>query len=677
MFRLSVIAGLAAGLVLVGDAAWARGGYLTTYLERYASASTPDDGCLVCHGPSGRGSFNRYGLDFLGQSGATDVRLAAIESLDSDGEGHTNKVEIDAGAQPGWCVSSTAGCNNNGFTPPSGAEPLDPPSNQPPVADAGGPYSATVNVPVTLDGSGSVDPDGSIASYAWDFGDGTSGSGVSPSTTYANPGTYTVVLTVTDDLGAAAQATTPVTVTTGGQPPLAQPGGPYEGSINVPIAFDGTGSSDADGSIVGYAWDFGDGATSTDPSPVYAYTATGIYQVALTVTDDDGLTDTATTQATVNDGSGMQAPVAEPGGPYAGTTASPVEFDGSSSWDLDGNIVSFDWDYGDGASGAGVSTSHTYAAAGVYTVALTVTDDSGLSDIATTTADIIDAVNRPPVADPGGPYTGEVGVPVQFDGRASTDADGNVMSYAWDFGDGSSGSGAAPTHAYAAAGDYTVTLRVTDDSGTRSEAATTAVFIATVDPGKALYDVHCLDCHGDPWGGPAVDASLAGLKRVAGARGCTIEGAIRGTSVFPGGVPAMVDFGNGSLSNQEIDSIAGYLNSRGESGEQRYVSACAGCHGNDGRGGRVNEGVRGEGAGSIREAIREEGTMRFLDCLPASDVDSIAGYLKTGTGGSQAGSESGGGGSTDAVALAGLLLIGLCGVKRKRHPRSGKDAGPA
>ena len=67
--------------------------------------------------------------------------------------------------------------------------------------------------------------------------------------------------------------------------------------------------------------------------------------------------------------------------------------------------------------------------------------------------------------------------------------------------------------------------------------------------------------------------------------------------------------------------------------------------------------------------------MRFLDCLPATDADSIAGFLKTGTGGAQAGSESGGGGSTSAIALLGLMLIGLCGVVPRRSARVDKDDG--
>ncbi len=631
---------------------WAPGSYafnpyLDSFQATYSSSTTGNAGCVVCHGTNASGTrdtgtFNVYGAALLGQGGDIVARLAAVEGFDSDGEGHTNLQEITAGAQPGWCVAGAAGCDNGGFTLPTGVSPLDPAaSNQPPTADPGGPYSATSGVAVTLDGSGSSDPDGSIASYDWDFGDGSSGSGVSPSVTYASAGSYTVSLTVTDDGGAAsAAATTSVTVSVGLQPPVADAGGPYSGTVATAIDFDGTGSADPDGSIVSYDWNFGDGSNGSGPTPSHAYGSGGVFTVTLTVTDSDNLQDTATANVNVADASGTQPPVADAGGPYSGKTGTAIPFDGSGSTDPDGSIANYDWDFGDGNGTSGASPVHTYAAAGNYTVTLTVTDDTGRSDSASTSAQVSDPVNQVPTADPGGPYSAEPGETVNFDGTGSVDPDGSVAGYAWNFGDGAVGSGPSPSHAYAAAGDYLVTLVVTDDGSADSATASTQVTVRSVGGGEALYMTHCADCHGDPWDGPAVDASLPGMKRVAGARSCTIEGAIFGTSVFPGGVADMVAFGNQSLSTGEIEAIAGYLNARDATGEQRYVAACAGCHGNDGRGGRVDEDVRGEDAGDIREAIREERTMTFLSCLPSSDVDGFSEFL-TGTG------ESGGGTACD------------------------------
>jgi mono/diheme cytochrome c family protein len=110
---------------------------------------------------------------------------------------------------------------------------------------------------------------------------------------------------------------------------------------------------------------------------------------------------------------------------------------------------------------------------------------------------------------------------------------------------------------------------------------------------------------------------------------CSINGAINGTLVFPKGVPAMQGFGFENLSAADIQAISDSLNSNPATGQQRYITACAGCHGIDGRGGRVGEGVRGASAGSILEAIREEGPMGYLGCLPATDLKDIANYLQS------------------------------------------------
>jgi len=173
-------------------------------------------------------------------------------------------------------------------------------------------------------------------------------------------------------------------------PPTADPGGPYTGTAGVAVGFDGTGSSDSDGNIASYAWTFGDGESGAGAAPSYAYTAAGTYTVTLTVTDNDGdASDPVTTTATISATPvGNVPPTADPGGPYSGTVNAAVSFDGTGSADSDGNIVSYDWTFGDGASGTGVTPSHAYTAAGSYTVTLMVTDNEGASATATTTATI-------------------------------------------------------------------------------------------------------------------------------------------------------------------------------------------------------------------------------------------------------------------------------------------------
>jgi PKD repeat protein len=269
-------------------------------------------------------------------------------------------------------------------------------------------------------------------------------------------------------------------------PPIADAGGPYSGTVHVALAFNGSGSRDPDGSVVGYEWNFGDGGAAAGAMPVHTYTVPGTYAVTLTVTDSDGLTHSGSTTARVTDGSGLQSPVARVGGPYRGTVATPLSFDGSASSDADGTIVSFDWAFGDGAVGSGAQLTHAYDSDGEYAVVLTVTDDAGRTGTATTTAGIVPvAVNRAPTANAGGPYAGRPNVPVRFDGSRSSDSDGNVVTYFWDFGDGTQGGQPSPnaTHSYARAGTYTVTLSVVDDDDAYSAAATTSVSIRQGDGG--------------------------------------------------------------------------------------------------------------------------------------------------------------------------------------------------
>jgi PKD repeat protein len=425
----------------------------------------------------------------------------------------------------------------------------DPP-NAAPVASAGGPYSGTAGAATAFDGSGSSDPDGDLPlTYAWNFGDGGTSAGVSPSHTYAAPGTYTVTLTVRDARGLASTAasTSAVIAEPPNQAPVAHAGGPYEGVAGTAVAFNGTASSDPDGNLpLSYAWNFGDGTTGTGPTPTHSFAAAGTYTVSLTVTDARGLSSAAaTTSVTV--AAQNVAPVARPGGPYTGTAGSAVEFNGSASSDADGNLpLTYAWNFGDGSTGTGATTSHTYAAAGAYTVSLTVTDARGLSSaVASTSATIAERPNKAPVAQPGGPYTGIPGTPIQFNGSASSDPDGNLpLTYAWSFGDGSTGTGATPTRTYSAAGTYTVTLTVTDAKGLSSSPASTTVTVSSMLKGDTFSRIVSAgwgDAEvGGPWHPQPLSAfSVDGSRGVITANDPTVKnvvgrGPFHGASNMPG-----------------------------------------------------------------------------------------------------------------------------------------------
>lgn len=354
---------------------------------------------------------------------------------------------------------------------------VNAPPNVAPSADAGGPYTVQVGSALSFDGTGSSDSDGTIASYAWDFGDGTFGTGAQPSHTYAAPGTYLARLTVTDNRGATDEDTSLVTVTSrGNQPPIADAGRDRAAVAGANVVFDASGSSDADGTIASYAWEFGDGTDATGAQAQHAYTAAGNYLVKLTVTDDDGAVDDDFALVAVSPAQtgGNVAPVAAAGADVAAHAGAPVAFNGSGSSDGDGTIIAYQWDFGDGGTAAGLSATHAYANGGVYTVTLTVIDDDG----ARGTDTLIATINALPVADPGSARTAKAGETLTFDASGSSDADGTIATFAWDFGDGARGEGESATHAYAAEGAFTVKLTVTDDKGARGSATVTVLVTA-------------------------------------------------------------------------------------------------------------------------------------------------------------------------------------------------------
>ncbi len=340
-----------------------------------------------------------------------------------------------------------------------------------PTANADGPYTVGEAQPLTLDGSGSK---GAITAYAWDFGDGSTGSGVKPIHTYPDgPKQFTVTLTVTDTQGRMARNATQVTVNN--LPPTADADGPYSCQVNETIQLNGkcNDPSPVDAATLSCTWADFSGAALSQPSYICP-TTPGTRTVTLTATDKDGAS--AQSSAIVTVSSVATRLIADADGPYTGTVDSPVTVDGSGSSPAD-RITSYEWSFGDGQTGTGAVISHTYAASATYTLVLTVSDGvTQATDMATATIQAAEGGNKPPQA--------VIAVQVipktsnrcySFMGGASKDPDGQIVSYAWDLGDQTRRTDKEVEHCYAKAGTYRVILTVTDNDGATGTATSTVV----------------------------------------------------------------------------------------------------------------------------------------------------------------------------------------------------------
>jgi PKD repeat protein len=236
-----------------------------------------------------------------------------------------------------------------------------------------------------------------------------------------------------------------------------------------------TGTSDS-AAVATYIWDFGDGDTAVGQTVQHTYGEPGSYVVSVGIVDTLGRTNTFSRGVTVGQGTVPTASfLISPGSPNIGQD---VQFNASGSTAEAGHrVVDYSWTFGDGASGSGAITTHSYAQAGTYTVTLKVTDDVGRKSSL-----VSQSVN---VGGTGGsaaftfaPSQPAVSQTVTFDASTSRPTPGQtITNYAWVFDDGATGSGVTPTHAYGAAGTYTVRLTITDSSGQTASTTKTVTVI--------------------------------------------------------------------------------------------------------------------------------------------------------------------------------------------------------
>ena len=383
----------------------------------------------------------------------------------------------------GLNVGSRSGCSQTNVT-----------ANQDPTAGYSySPASPNTTDTVAFDASSSSDPDGTIATYKWDWnGDGTYENSTTNATVehvFSSPGDYNVTLQVVDDDSATDSASQTVTVTVSSAPPKPRfsyaPTNPDPG---VQVAFDASNSSDPDGTVVTYRWDWDDDGTFenvTSSSTIdHTFAGPGTHNVTLEVVDNASATNTTSQSIVV----GTQSPTAN--FTYSPDSPSPsdtITFDASNSSDPDGTVSTFKWDWDDDGNFEDTTSSatinHNFATAGNYSVTLQVVDNESATDNITKTVSV---ATQPPTADfTYSPIFPDPGESITFDASASSDPDGSIAYYEWDWdGDGvyeTNTTNPTTNHNFAN-GIYNVTLRVTDNDGaTNSTNKTVTIIVEYID----------------------------------------------------------------------------------------------------------------------------------------------------------------------------------------------------
>ncbi|MEM4598596.1 MAG: PKD domain-containing protein [Candidatus Diapherotrites archaeon] len=370
-------------------------------------------------------------------------------------------------------------------------------------------YYGSAPLTVEFDASKSFDPDGTIKSYEWDFGDGNKETGVARVHTYASKGIYFVKLRVIDESNLMGEASTMIQVGLDSYAPVPIIiADKYYGEVPLTVSFDASSSFDPDGTIVKYTWRFCDGNTSNEQKPTHTYYNPGNYVVSLTVEDNQGKKSIAYQLIQVRkkpDISELYAPIAIfTADKYFGVPPLTVSFDASKSFDPDGTIKSYEWDFGDGTTATGKIAAHVFTNKGTYLVKLRVTDQNDLSGESSVIIQVGLESYRPIAIIRADRYAGKAPLTVNFDGSYSFDPDGVIVSYLWEFDDGNTATGPTTIRTFETEGIHKVSLTVTDNNNKSDEAEIYIQVgkIPTLTIGKVL--VRVVDLDGRPVSGAAV-----------------------------------------------------------------------------------------------------------------------------------------------------------------------------
>jgi len=311
-------------------------------------------------------------------------------------------------------------------------------------------YVSDCDLTISFTDMSVVDPGDTIMTWSWDFGDGSTSYLQNPVHTYGMSGNYTVSLTVMCQCMAMDTSSQIVTAFLK----------PEANFATMPVC-DGDPMCFTDLSIANpfsinsWVWSFGDGSTSNVQNPCHLYPTYGVYYVSLTVSDTSGCIDDTTMAVEV-----FQNLSAAFSAPDTNCSGSEIQFTDQSVSCCSCPVISWTWDFGDGTTSFVQNPLHLFVVPGVYQVSLTVTaDSSGITITDQVIQDIM--VHDGPEAD----FTNDNGVcpgyPLQFTSSTTY----GVISYYWEFGDGYTSYLQHPTHIYQSAGDYTVSLTVTDTNG--------------------------------------------------------------------------------------------------------------------------------------------------------------------------------------------------------------------
>jgi PKD repeat protein len=298
-------------------------------------------------------------------------------------------------------------------------------------------------------------------SYTWDFGDlSATENTVDASHTYTTGGAYSITLTDTI-YGWTSTCFDAVTMSSSDVPTSSW--------TNTTNALEATFTNTTAGTITNYFWDFGDGNTSIQESPIHTYASAGTYTVCQTVVNACGA-DSTCHLVTVTD-----TPCDDPIVTFT-NSANELTVDFTNTSTVTGTPT-FLWDLGDGNTSSIENPSHTYSADGDYTVCLTVTDDCATDS----TCVIVSANSTPPCVDPTAAFSFSGDPSVDFTDMSSVTGSSIPVTYSWDFGDTGTSTDQNPTHLYTTNGNFTVELTVTDSCGTDVTSQTVTIGSVGID----------------------------------------------------------------------------------------------------------------------------------------------------------------------------------------------------